>query len=266
VAHTEKLAPTPPPSQEEAHSLAFSQPADDTSSPTEAPSLSTAVVQSPAPDTDLPSIASAILPTTTPIVQDAAPVITPTPHALPLTPGKALEPAAKRQIINDPTEEVSTEKKQDHPKGSSKRADLQQERRQPSTSRPLSTEPAEKQAFGWTPPRGVRAFHPHIPPPIDNSPIHAGSHQSTVDRLFDPRQQGTVKFKDFKSLWLAIGGSIIANPGGSSHHALVSPAGQKVGSIFSKGGGTIYGKVSIQYLRDAALRVGLRPTTLSKNL
>jgi hypothetical protein len=109
-------------------------------------------------------------------------------------------------------------------------------------------------------PHGMRAFNRRLAISTIQARFKVPSkHQKTVDKLFSPAQQCSVKFSNFRALWESAGGKIEGDHGGS-HRRLVDSDGNTVTGIFTKGEGTVYGKKSVQYLQAALNRIGVYPT------
>ena len=119
----------------------------------------------------------------------------------------------------------------------------------------------EPNAETWKQPAGARKFNSNLVITRATSPFTT-THQETVNKIFDPKRQCKVKFREFVNLWESkhIGGRVTNSGHGGSHRKIIAPDGTVVTGIFTHGDGTVYGKKSIQYLKMALEYVGLQST------
>jgi hypothetical protein len=109
-------------------------------------------------------------------------------------------------------------------------------------------------------PAGMRQFRSQAPQNNDikeeNKITLKGTHLSTRDEIFNPKQFQNVSFGQFKSLWKHISGekSVIESTG-SSHKKLIGPSGEVFGT-FAHGDNMTYGPRTIKYIRDALIQIG----------
>lgn len=117
----------------------------------------------------------------------------------------------------------------------------------------------------WDLPKGLVSFHAKMfSNPHPSVLLRDNKKQDIVDRLFDDQRQCNVTFKEFKSVWEYIGGSIYCSHGGS-HRELIDSREETLFGIFAHNENQTYGKKSVKYLQTGFLYVGLRPMKWSNN-
>ncbi|MGL4371109.1 MAG: hypothetical protein ACRCTK_00395, partial [Alphaproteobacteria bacterium] len=75
------------------------------------------------------------------------------------------------------------------------------------------------------------------------------------EAIFSISKNQNVRFEEFKTLWVHLGGEVPDNRSGGSHRTL-KWQGKTIGGTFVLHGGGSYGPRSIKALRDALIEIG----------